>query len=101
MFEIHFYEDEGGNSPIYEYIKDLSKRTDKNSRINATKIQDYIRILRENGKAAGEPFIKHIDGDIWELRPIKIGYFLQVGRTMALFCFTILSRKHKRPQGVK
>ncbi|MCL2853987.1 MAG: type II toxin-antitoxin system RelE/ParE family toxin [Defluviitaleaceae bacterium] len=71
MFEIHFYEDEGGNSPIYEYIKDLSKRTDKNSRINATKIQDYLRILLENGKAAGEPYIKHIDGDIWELRPIR------------------------------
>ena len=35
------------------------------------KIQDYIRILGQHGKAAGEPYIKLIDGDLWELRPIK------------------------------
>jgi len=71
MYEIHFYEDEGGNSPIYEYIKDLSKRTDKNSRINHNKINDYVQVLSEYGKTAGEPYMKHLDGDIWELRPIR------------------------------
>ena len=69
MYEIYFYEDKDGNSPIFEYIEALSERTDKNSRINLKKIQDYLRILREHGKAAGEPYIKHIDGEIWEIRP--------------------------------
>ena len=71
MYEIYFYEDKNGNSPIYEYLKALSQRTDKNSRINSTKINDYIETLSIHGKAAGEPYIKHIDGEIWELRPIK------------------------------
>ena len=71
MYEIYFYEDKDGYSPIYEYIKSLSQRSDKDSRINANKINDYIQLLSEHGKGAGEPFMKHIDGDIWELRPIK------------------------------
>jgi len=71
MFEIHFYEDKDGNSPIYEYLKGLSQRTDKDNRINHNKINDYIQVLSEYGKAAGEPYIKHLDGDIWELRPIR------------------------------
>ena len=71
MYEIYFYEDKDGNSPVLEFIEVLSKRTDKDSRINLKKIQDYIRVLREHGKAAGEPYIKHLDGEIWEIRPIR------------------------------
>ena len=71
MFEVYFYEDRSGNSPILDFIKDLSQKTDKNSRINHKKINDYIQVLSEYGKAAGEPYIKHLDGDIWELRPIR------------------------------
>jgi phage-related protein len=71
MHEIIFYEDKNGNSPVYEYIKELSKRTDKNSRINFNKINDYIEVLSLHGKTAGKPFMKHIESDIWELRPIK------------------------------
>lgn len=71
MYDIYFYEDGDGNSPIFEYMQALSTRTDKDSRINHTKINDYIEILSQYGKAAGEPYIKHIDGDIWELRPIR------------------------------
>ena len=71
MADVHLYEDKDGNSPIYNFIKDLSERTDKHSRINHAKINDYIEVLSEHGKAAGEPYIKHIEGDIWELRPIR------------------------------
>ena len=71
MHEIYFYEDKDGKSPVYEYMQDLSQRSDKDSRINLAKIQDYINVLHEHGKAAGEPYIKHIDGDIWEIRPIR------------------------------
>ncbi|MCL2109202.1 MAG: type II toxin-antitoxin system RelE/ParE family toxin [Oscillospiraceae bacterium] len=69
MYDTIFYEDRQGKAPIFDYIKELSRKNDKNSRINLKKIQDYIRILQEYGKTAGEPFIKHIDGDLWELRP--------------------------------
>lgn len=71
MYEIYFYEDKDGYSPVYEYLKDLSQRTNKDSRINSNKINDYIQVLSEHGKNAGEPYIKHLDGDIWEIRPIR------------------------------
>ena len=71
MYDIYFYDDKDGNSPIIDYIEELSKKTDKNSRINYNKINDYIQVLSEHGKAAGEPYIKHLDGDIWEIRPIR------------------------------
>jgi len=51
MYEIYFYEDKDGNSSIYDYIQAVSKRTDKDSRINHTKINDYIQVLSEYGKA--------------------------------------------------
>lgn len=44
---------------------------DKNSRIKLNKIRDYIKILEQNGLSAGEPYIKHIEGELWELRPIR------------------------------
>ena len=65
MYNIHFYEDKDGTSPVLEYIEALSRRSDKDSRINHNKINDYIQVLSEYGKAAGEPYIKHLDGDIW------------------------------------
>ena len=71
MHEIYFYEDKDGDSPVFNYIQDLSLKNDKDSRINHNKINDYIQVLSEHGKAAGEPYIKHLDGDIWELRPIR------------------------------
>jgi len=73
--DIHFYEDKDGKSPVLDYIEALSKRTDKDSRINLTKIQDYLRVLRRYGKTAGEPYMKHLDSDIWELRPIRARIF--------------------------
>jgi phage-related protein len=71
LYEIHFFEDKEGNSPVFEFIEALSKKTDKDSRINHNKINDYIEVLSQYGKAAGEPYIKHLDGDIWEIRPIR------------------------------
>ena len=71
MFEIHFYKDDRGNEPVFEYIKNLQGRTDKDSRIKRKKINDYIELLSLHGKALGEPFIKHLRGDIWELRPLR------------------------------
>ena len=71
MYKIFFYQDRRGKEPVYDYLKQLSKRNDKDSRINFNKIRDYIKILQIYGTRAGEPFVKHLEGDIWELRPLK------------------------------
>ena len=71
MYKVEFYKDKNGKEPVKEYIIELSLKKDKNSRINLNKIRDYIKILSEYGTRAGEPYVKHLDGDIWELRPLR------------------------------
>ena len=71
MYKIHFYKDRNGNEPVLDYLKELSGKKDKDSRIKLNKINDYIEILSQYGTHAGEPYIKHLDSDIWELRPLR------------------------------
>ena len=71
MHQIYFYRDRSGKEPIVEYMKELSRKKDKDSRIKLYKINDYIEILSRYGTQAGEPYIKHLEGNIWELRPLK------------------------------
>jgi phage-related protein len=71
MYEITYYKDRVGNEPVVDYMKELARRRDKDSRIKLGKISDYIKVLQSEGKGAGQPYIKHLEGDIWELRPIR------------------------------
>lgn len=75
MYKIRIYKDSQGNQPIKDYLNELSSNTDKDSRIKLNKIDYYLQALREYGTRAGEPFVKHIDGDIWELRPLRDRFF--------------------------
>lgn len=38
--------------------------------IKLTKIREYVKALSENGTYLPEKYAKHLDGEIWELRPI-------------------------------
>lgn len=71
MYELYFYRDRKGRLPVLEYLEELSRKKDKDNRIKLNKITDYLQILQEYGTQAGEPYIKHLDGDIWELRPLR------------------------------
>lgn len=71
MHNVYFYKDKNGKEPVYEYMVGLAGKNNKDSRIKLNKIQDYIEVLKEYGTHAGEPYIKHLDGDIWELRPLR------------------------------
>ena len=73
MFEVHFYETKQGEQPIKNLLNDLKEKakTSKDARIQYEKILTYIRSLRKHGTRIGEPIVKHISGDIWELRPLS------------------------------
>ena len=71
LHNIIFYKDKKGRQPVLDYLQELSQHRDKDSRIKLNKIQDYIQVLSEYGTLAGEPYIKHLDGEIWELRPAR------------------------------
>ena len=72
MFTIELYEDERGNSDVKAFIMDLNERaaTNKDARINLDKVVAYIDVLEEYGTRVGKPVTKHLDGEIWELRPL-------------------------------
>lgn len=73
MYEIIFYEDKRGHSEVADYINILQKKAEKNksSRVALNKIVAYLDLLEEMGTRVGEPVTKHLDGEIWELRPLK------------------------------
>lgn len=54
MYKIHFYSDKSGRQPVLEYMKKLSQKKDKNSRIKLNKINDYIQALSVYGTVLGE-----------------------------------------------
>ena len=60
MYKIYFYKDRKGNYPVFDYIKKLKTKNDKDSRIKSSKINDYI-----------QAYLKHLEGEIWELRPLR------------------------------
>ena len=96
MHKINFYRDKNGNEPVAEYITELATKKDKDSRIKLNKIRDYIKVLSEYGTQAGEPYIKHLDGDIWELRPLRDRIFFVGwvrGRFVLLHYFTKKTQK--------
>ena len=70
-YNVLFYRNEQGEEPVHDYLNELIKKKDKDSRIKLNKIRDYVKVLRIYGTRAGEPYIKHIEGDIWELRPLR------------------------------
>ncbi|MEW6625080.1 MAG: type II toxin-antitoxin system RelE/ParE family toxin [Bacillota bacterium] len=71
MYEIEIYEDKNGNSPITDFLEELNAkaRASKQHRIRLKKISEYLQLLKAYGTRAGLPTTKHIDGEIWELRP--------------------------------
>ena len=71
MYKIFFYQDSTGHQPVKEYIRELEAGKSKDNRIKLNKIRDYMKILEIHGTRAGEPFVKHLEGEIWELRPLR------------------------------
>ena len=73
MYTIAFYHDRSGRSEILEYLDALQVKaeTSKSDRINRAKILTYISALAAYGTRLGQPTVKHIEGGIWELRPLR------------------------------
>ena len=71
MYDVFYYKDKNGKCPIADYINTLAAKKDKDSRIKLSKIYEYSSYLSQEGQRAKEPYAKHLDGEIWELRPIR------------------------------
>lgn len=101
MYDILFYKDKNGKSEIIDYLDELGEKSksNKDARINKNKILSYIQALATYGTRVGSPIVKHIDGSIWELRPIKnrIFFFYWKDNKMVLLHYFI-KKSQKTPK---
>ena len=88
MFEVEFYETRQGVQPGKEALIELRDKaqTSKDARIQYQKILTHIRALEVYGTRMGEPQVKHLDGSLWELRPLahRIIFFYWQDNTFVL-----------------
>ena len=99
MYGIVFYKDGKGKEPVVDFIRELGSRSDKDARVRLYKLRCYIKILMMHGTYAGKPFVKHISGDIWELRPLQDRIFFAgwVDETFVLL-HHFVKKTRKTPQ---
>ena len=104
MYEVKFYRDKNGRSEIVEYLDELKEKgeTSKNERINRDKILAYIGALEQYGTRIGAPIAKHIDGSIWELRPLanRIFFFYWKDNKFVLLHHFVKKTKKTPPREI-
>ena len=99
MHKIIFYVDRQGKSSLLDYIHELEAFGSKDSRIKLTKIREYVKALSISGTYLPEKYVKHLDGEIWELRPIddRILFAGWIdGAFVLLHCF--IKKQQKTPK---
>ena len=71
MFNIEFYETADGYSELWDFLDELQQKatSNKDARIQHKQIMQYIQLLSDHGTRLGENITKHLEEDIWELRP--------------------------------
>lgn len=78
-YNIIFYEKENGESEIWNFLETLryKSKNNKDARIQYKQITLYIELLQNNGTKLPNTITKHIQENIWELRPgdNRIFYF--------------------------
>ena len=101
MFKLIFYKDRNDYDPLAEYLNELSKKavTSKTERIKLKKIVEYLELLEKHGTRLGEPHVKHIEGNIWELRPLSnriFFFYWKAGKLIMLHHF--MKKTQRTPQ---
>lgn len=88
LYKIEFYEDKNGVSELRTFIHSLLAKSadNKDARIQYEQIFTQIHELSLKGTNLPSNITKHIDGDIWELRPghNRIFYFCWLGNKFVL-----------------
>lgn len=88
MFNIDFYEDYKGCSDVKDFLDSLFEiaKENKDARIQFKQMVRNIELLRNHGYNLPNEIIKHVEREIWELRPGKnrVFYFLYEENTYVL-----------------
>ena len=88
MYQVIFYEDKNGKSELYDTLMDLTKKAESNkdARIQLKQITFHIELLKQEGTKLPNNITKHIQDNIWELRPgnNRVLYFYYKNNTFVL-----------------
>lgn len=88
MFTVEFYEKANGESELWDFLENLRVKssTTKDARIQYKQISLYIQLLENKGTRLPDTVTKHLDEDIWELRPgnNRVLYFYFNNNTFVL-----------------
>lgn len=100
-YNIIFYEKENGKSEIWNFLEELRKKSakSKDARIQYKQVILYIELLQNNGTLLPDNITKHIEDNIWELRPgnNRIFYFFCDANTFVLL-HSFRKRTQKTPR---
>lgn len=103
---IIFYEKENGESEIWDFLEKLRFKStnNKDARIQYNQILLYMELLKNNGTLLPQNITKHIEENIWELRPgnNRIFYFFCDNNSFVLLhCFRKKSQKTPKREILK
>ena len=100
MYSIEFYEKENGESDVWDFLEELREKavTNKDARIQYRQITLYIELLQNNGTRQPDNITKHIEENIWELRPgnNRVFYFYYENDTFVLLHHFRKKRRRRR-----
>lgn len=102
MYTIEFYENKNGQSELYNQLIELEKESQnsKEARIQFNQIVYCIELLKLQGTRLPNKITKHIQNDIWELRPgnNRILYFYYKDSKIVLL-HMFRKKTQKTPKG--
>ena len=96
MFDIELYLNNKGKSEVEEYLKELKRKNNKDSRIKFNKITAYIDALARNGLSLNEKYIEHIEDEIWELRPLRDRIFFASYQNNKFILLSVFIKKTQK-----
>lgn len=103
---IIFYEKENGESEIWDSLEKLRFKStnNKDARIQYNQILLYMELLKNNGTLLPQNITKHIEENIWELRPGNnriFFFFCDNNSFVLLHCFRKKSQKTPKREILK
>ena len=87
-YTVEFYEKENGRSDVWNFLEELRNKSanSKDARIQFKQLSLCIQLLQDHGTLLPENVAKHLEEDIWELRPgnNRVFYFYHKNDTFVL-----------------
>ena len=99
MYKVIFYKTSGGREPVREYLLKLKQSINESDRKLFDKAMRYIGLLEQQGLSLGMPYIKHLEGNLWELRPkdLRVIFFIR-GKKIIVLLSSFKKTTQKTPK---